>query len=161
MLDRVDPKQVAAMIEASKEAQPVTAPIPPATTATATTPGADDGAALAGEPLAPTIAFEDFAKVDLRVARVLAADEVPGAKKILKLTLALGGDEKRTVFAGIKTAYQPGALVGRLVVFVANLAPRQMSFGLSEGMVIAAGPGGADIFLLAPDAGGKPGQRVH
>ena len=161
MLDRVDPKQVAAMIEASKEAQPVTAPIPPATTATATTPGADDGAALAGEPLAPTIAFEDFAKVDLRVARVLAADEVPGAKKILKLTLALGGDEKRTVFAGIKTAYQPGALVGRLVVFVANLAPRQMSFGLSEGMVIAAGPGGSDIFLLAPDAGAKPGQRVH
>ena len=160
MFDRVDPAKVAAMIDASKEAQPVTAPTtPPSTPAAA--PTVDDGAALAAEPLAATIAFEDFAKVDLRVARVLSAEEVPGAKKILKLSLSLGGDQTRTVFAGIKTAYQASALVGRLVVFVANLAPRQMSFGTSEGMVVAAGPGGSEIFLLAPDAGAKPGQRVH
>ena len=97
-----------------------------------------------------------------RVARIIAAEEVPKAKKILKLTLSLGGDQTRTVFAGIKTAYaDPRPLVGRLVIFVANLAPRQMSFGLSEGMVIAAGPGDTDIFLLTPDAGAVPGQRVH
>ena len=100
-------------------------------------------------------------KVDLRVARVLTAEEVPKAKKILKLTLTLGGDDRRTVYAGIKTAYQASQLVGRLVVFVANLAPRQMSFGLSDGMVIAAGPGEQEIFLLSPDAGAKPGQRIH
>lgn len=87
---------------------------------------------------------------------------MPKAKKILKLTLSLGGSHQRTVFAGIKTAYPDAhALVGRLVTVVANLAPRTMSFGVSEGMVIAAGPGSTDIFLLAPDSGAKPGQRVH
>jgi methionyl-tRNA synthetase len=158
MLDRVEPAQVAAMIDASKEAQPVSTPAADQPTTSAAP--VDDGAALAAEPLAATIAFEDFAKVDLRVARVLTAEEVPGAKKILKLTLSLGA-EQRTVFAGIKTAYTPAQLAGRLVVFVANLAPRQMSFGTSEGMVIAAGPGGAEIFVLSPDAGAKPGQRIH
>ena len=87
--------------------------------------------------------------------------EIPEARKLLKLTVSLGGDERRTVFAGIKSAYQPQDLVGRLVVVVANLAPRQMKFGLSQGMVTAAGSGGADIFLLSPDSGAKPGQRVH
>jgi methionyl-tRNA synthetase len=86
---------------------------------------------------------------------------VPEAKKLLKLTLSLGGDQQRTVFAGIKTAYSPDSLVGRLVVMVANLAPRKMKFGVSEGMVIASGPGGKDVFLLSPDSGAKPGQRVH
>ncbi len=160
MLDRVDPAKVQAMIAASVEAPPPEAAAPSPTPAP--TSAGDDPAALAGEPLAATIAFDDFAKVDLRVARVVAAEEVKGAKKILKLTLSLGGSEQRTVFAGIKTAYaDPAPLVGRLVVFVANLAPRQMSFGTSEGMVVAAGPGGAEIFLLAPDSGAKPGMRVR
>ena len=124
-------------------------------------PAVDDGAALSAEPLAPVIAFDDFAKIDLRVARIITAEEVPKAKKILKLTVSLGGEDRRTIFAGIKTAYKAEDLAGRLVVIVANLAPRQMSFGLSEGMAIAAGPGEPDIFLLSPDSGAKPGQRVH
>jgi methionyl-tRNA synthetase len=87
---------------------------------------------------------------------------VPKAKKIIKLTVTLGGDDRRTVFAGIKTAYgDPSKLVGRLIVIVANLAAKPMSFGTSEGMAIAAGPGGSDIFLLSPDSGAKPGQRIH
>jgi methionyl-tRNA synthetase len=92
---------------------------------------------------------------------LVAADHVEGADKLLKLKLALGGDETRTVFAGIKSAYDPQQLVGRLVVCCANLKPRQMRFGTSEGMVLAAGGGGKDIFLLNPDDGAKPGMRVH
>ena len=96
--------------------------------------------------------------------RIVAAEHVPDAKKLLRLTLSLGGEEKRNVFAGIKSAYKPEELVGRLVICVANLQPRQMKFGLSEGMVTAAGgggPEGKEIFLLSPDSGAKPGQRVH
>jgi methionyl-tRNA synthetase len=107
------------------------------------------------------ISIDDFTKVDLRVARVVAAEEVPKAKKLLKLTLSLGGDERRSVFAGIKSAYQPDQLVGRLVILVANLTPRQMTFGTSEGMVLASGSGGQDVYLLSPDSGAQPGQRVH
>ena len=117
---------------------------------------------LAAEPLAPECTIDDFTKVDLRVARILTAEEVPDARKLLKLTLGLGGDTQKTVFAGIKKAYpEPAKLVGRLVICVANLQPRQMKFGLSEGMVCAAGSGGAEVFLLSPDSGAKPGQRVH
>lgn len=116
---------------------------------------------LKAEPLDEQCTIDDFAKVDLRVARVLTAEEVPEARKLLKLTVSLGGQERRTVFAGIKQAYDPKDLVGKLVVVVANLAPRQMKFGLSEGMVVASGPGGNDVFLLHPDPGAKPGQRVH
>ena len=90
----------------------------------------------------------------------MAANEVPEARKLVQLTLSLGGDETRNVFAGIKSAYQPDELVGRLVVVVANLAPRKMKFGVSEGMIVASGPGGKDIFLLSPDQGATPGQRV-
>jgi methionyl-tRNA synthetase len=152
MMQRVDPKKFEAVIEASREAAP----------ALAAAPGQqDDGAALAAEPLAAECSIDDFSKVDLRVARVLSAEHVPEAKKLLKLTVSLGGDNERTIFAGIKAAYAPETLVGRLVVIVANLAPRQMKFGLSEGMVVAAGPGGNEVFVLAPDAGAKPGQRVH
>ena len=111
--------------------------------------------------MAGEITIDDFVKVDLRVARVIAAEHVPEARKLLKLTLSLGGDERRTVFAGIKAAYEPETLLGRLVVCAANLAPRKMKFGLSEGMVVASGPGGADVFLLSPDDGAVPGQRVH
>ena len=155
LVARLDPAKVQAMVDASKVEAPAVV-----TTATATP--VDDGAALSAEPLAGTIAFEDFAKVDLRVARILTAEEVPKAKKIIKLTVTLGGDDRRTIFAGIKTAYgDPTKLVGRLIVMVANLAAKPMSFGTSEGMAIAAGPGGSDIFLLSPDSGAKPGQRIH
>ncbi len=158
MMQRVDAKQLDAMIEASREeAAPAAAEAAPAEAAAP----ADGPEALQAEPLAPTISFDDFAKIDLRVARVIAAEEAPKSKKLLRLALSLGGDERRHVFAGIKSAYTPEELVGRLVIVVANLAPRQMPFGTSEGMVVAAGPGGEEIFLLSPDSGAVPGQRVH
>jgi methionyl-tRNA synthetase len=105
------------------------------------------------------ISIDDFGRVDLRVARIVAAEHVEGADKLLKLSVDLGG-ERRTVFAGIRQAYAPDQLVGRLTVVVANLEPRKMRFGVSEGMVLAAGPGGKDIFLLSPDAGAEPGMKV-
>ena len=125
-------------------------------------PVQDTNESLAAEPLVENlITIDDFTKVDLRIARVVAAENVPEANKLLKLTLSLGGDVTRNVFAGIKSAYKPEDLVGRLVVMAANLAPRKMKFGMSEGMALASGPGGAEIFLLSPDNGAKPGQRVH
>ena len=105
------------------------------------------------------ISIDDFMKVDLRIARIETAEPVEGADKLLALTLDLGGST-RNVFAGIKAAYAVDELVGRHVVVVANLAPRKMRFGVSEGMVLAAGPGGEDIFLLSPDDGAAPGMRV-
>jgi methionyl-tRNA synthetase len=170
LLNRVEPAQVEAMIEDSKETAPATsgasATVASASLATshqppATPNGSDGPEALQAEPLAAECSIDDFAKVDLRVARVLSAEEVPEARKLLKLTLSLGGDVRKTVFAGIKKAYKPEDLVGRLVICVANLAPRQMKFGLSEGMVTAAGGGGDEVFLLSPDSGAKPGMRVH
>jgi len=122
----------------------------------------DSDSPLTEEPLVlERITIDDFAKMDLRIARVIEASEVKEAKKLLRLKLSLGGGEVRNVFAGIKSAYKPESLVGRLVVCVANLEPRQMKFGMSEGMVVAAGLGGADIFLLSPDEGAKPGMRLH
>ena len=106
-----------------------------------------------------TIEFDDFAKLDLRIAKIEKAEHVEGADKLLKLTLDLG-TEQRQVFAGIKAAYQPDDIVGRLTVMVTNLAPRKMRFGVSEGMVLAAGPGGQDLFLLSPDSGAEPGMEV-
>jgi methionyl-tRNA synthetase len=113
----------------------------------------------ANEPDAATIGIDDFMKVDLRIARIEKAETVEGADKLLALTLDVG-DHERQVFAGIKAAYDADSLVGRHVVVVANLAPRKMRFGVSEGMVLASGPGGKDIFLLSPDDGAKPGMRV-
>ena len=110
--------------------------------------------------MSPEIKFDDFAKVDLRVARIENAEHVEGAKKLIRLTVDLGEGKTRNIFAGIKSAYEPEKLIGRLVVVVANLAPRKMKFGMSEGMAIAAGPGGSDIFLLSPDSGALPGHRV-
>ena len=153
MLKRVEKKDVDAMIEESKEPE-VVAP-------SDNQQYADSDQPLKDDPLAEECGIEDFAKVDLRVARVVAAEDVPEARKLLKLTLSLGGDHRRTVFAGIKQAYKPEDLVGRLVVMVANLAPRKMKFGLSEGMVTASGSGGEDVFLLGVDEGAQPGQRVH
>jgi methionyl-tRNA synthetase len=108
---------------------------------------------------AATISIDDFAKVDLRVAKIVKAEHVEGADKLLKLTLDIG-TEQRTVFAGIKSAYDPAALEGRLTVMVANLAPRKMKFGLSQGMVLAASGDASGIHLLAPDAGAQPGMKV-
>jgi methionyl-tRNA synthetase len=149
LLTRVDPKRVQAMLEASREHLVPLESLPAAPAPT--TP--------VWEPIAPTVTYEDFAKLDLRVVRITAAEEVPGADKLLRLTLDFGG-ETRTVFAGIKTAYTAADLVGRLTVMIANLAPRTLRFGVSEGMVLAAGPGGKEIFLLTPDQGAKPGMRI-
>ena len=146
LLQRIDKDKVDAMIEASKEE--AAAQAKPAATGP-----------LADEPIADEIEFNDFAKVDLRVARIVKAQHVEGADKLLQLTLDVGG-ETRNVFSGIKAAYQPEDLEGRLTVMVANLKPRKMKFGLSEGMVLAAGPGGSEIYLLEPDSGSEPGQRV-
>ncbi len=105
------------------------------------------------------IAIDDFKKVDLRIARISKAEAVKDADKLVRLTLDLG-EETREVFAGIKAAYSPEQLEGRLVIAVANLKPRKMRFGVSQGMVLATGPGGEDIFLLSADEGAKPGMRV-
>ncbi len=153
MIQRVDPKKVQAMIDESVVVE-ATAPAP-----TQTFDDSDE--ALKAEPLADEISFDDFMKLDLRVARVIEANEVPEAKKLIQLTLSLGGDETRNVFAGVKAAYEPADLVGKLVVMVANLAPRKMKFGVSEGMIIASGPGGKEVYMLSPDEGAVPGQRVH
>ncbi|MEJ2531285.1 MAG: methionine--tRNA ligase [Halioglobus sp.] len=142
LITRIDPKQVEAMVEASREVEAPAQKAPPEK----------------DEP--PTIQFEDFARVDLRVAEILAAEQVEGADKLLRLTLSLGEGGQRQVLAGIKSAYRPEDLVGRLTVIVANLAPRKMRFGVSEGMVLAAGPGGAEIYLLEPHAGARPGMQV-
>jgi methionyl-tRNA synthetase len=153
MLKRVAKESVTAMIEESK----------PEDAAAEATPDTyqDSDEALKKEPLAEECTFDDFVKVDLRVARVISAEDVEGADKLLKLVLSLGGEHRKTVFAGIKKACQPEDLVGRLVVMAANLAPRKMKFGVSEGMILASGPGGKEVFLLGVEEGAVPGQRVH
>ncbi|MDP7561907.1 MAG: methionine--tRNA ligase [Methylococcales bacterium] len=144
LMTRVDPAKIAAVVEASKESM---------------APVADVVVEKKHETIAKTIAFDDFAKLDLRVAKIIKAEAVDGADKLLQLTVDIG-DETRTILAGIKSAYTPESLTGRLVVVVANLEPRKMRFGLSEGMVIAAGPGGEDIWVLAPDEGAQVGMRI-
>jgi methionyl-tRNA synthetase len=114
---------------------------------------------LTDDPISDEIAFDDFAKIDLRIAKIVNAQHVKGADKLLQLTLDLGGLTKN-VFAGIKSAYAPEDLIGKHTVMVANLAPRKMRFGLSEGMVLAAGPGGKDLYILEPNEGAQPGMRV-
>lgn len=159
LMQRVEADKVQAMFQPEPSVEPTSPPAGPAASSTAPdVPAAND--ALAKEPLAPEISIDDFLKVDLRIAQIVAAEAVPEAKKLLRLTLSLGSGPLRNVFAGIKSAYEPAQLVGRLVVMVGNLAPRKMKFGLSEGMVIAAGTDG-EVFLLSPDAGAKPGQRLH
>ena len=137
LLTRVEVDQVARMLEQSKESTPV----------------------AEAEQKDDFISIDEFMKVDLRIAKIEKAEHVEGADKLLALTLDVG-DSQRQVFAGIKAAYDPESLIGRHVIVVANLAPRKMRFGVSEGMVLAAGPGGEDIFLLSPDDGAKPGMRV-
>ena len=161
LMQRVDMTKVEVMVESSKEnlQQTAAAPVAKAVVAETKVAPAADSAESAIEPIGETINIDDFAKLDLRVARIINAEHVEGADKLVKLQLDLG-NEQRQVFAGIKSAYQPEQLIGRLTVMVANLAPRKMRFGMSEGMVMAAGPGGSDIFLLTPDDGATPGMRV-
>jgi methionyl-tRNA synthetase len=148
LMTRVEQEKIDAMLEDSKDSL--------AGQAVAAEPASGP---LAEDPIAETVDFDDFAKLDLRIARISKAAHVEGADKLLQLTLDIGG-ESRNVFAGIKSAYAPEALEGKLTVMVANLAPRKMRFGVSEGMVLAAGPGGKDLFVLHPDEGAKPGMRV-
>lgn len=149
LLTRIEPAKVQTMIDASKEDLAAQAAPQPA-----------GNGELTKAPLAETIDFDTFSKVDLRIALIEKAEFVEGADKLLRLTLDIG-DAKRNVFSGIKSAYpEPSQLEGRLTLYVANLAPRKMKFGVSEGMVLAAGPGGTEIHLLSPDSGAKPGQRV-
>ncbi len=163
MMRRADRRKLNAMIAASAEPEPGAPAAGAAGSPAAGAATEDSPAALQAEPLVEqTCTMDDFARIDLRVARILAAEDVPGAKKLLKLTLGLGGEVRRTVFAAIKGVYEPEQLVGRLVVCVANLAPRKMKFGLSQGMIAAAEtPGEEACFLIAPDEGAQPGQRVH
>ena len=138
-MTRIEPEKVAAIVNASMAAEEPT---------------------VTAEPESPTIELDDFAKVDLRIVKIVKAENVEGADKLLQLTLDVGEETTRNVFAGIKAAYKPEDLVGKLTVMVANLAPRKMKFGMSEGMVLAAGPGGEDIYLLEPDNGAQPGMKV-
>ncbi|KJY98913.1 methionine--tRNA ligase [Pseudoalteromonas ruthenica] len=150
LMQRVDMDKVNAMLEQSKESLAPAAATP--------APDANNGE-IDKDPIADEIEFDDFAKVDLRIAKIANAEHVEGADKLLKLTLDLGGPQ-RQVFAGIKSAYAPEQLIGKHTVMVANLKPRKMRFGLSEGMVLAAGPGKEDIYILEPHDGAKPGMRV-
>ncbi len=147
---RIEPKQVDVLIEGPKMTTAAPPPLTPAPAGAAATPVA-----------APAhISIDDFGRIDLRIAKIVNAEHVDGADKLLKLTLDIGEERHRTVFAGIKSAYKPEDLVGRLTPMVANLAPRKMKFGLSEGMVLAASGDGPGIYLLAPDSGAQPGMRV-
>jgi len=150
LMTRIEETQVDAMIEDSKESLAETSKHK------GQPPKAEQ---VACDTIADEIQFDDFAKLDLRIARIIDAQHVEGADKLLQLTLDIG-DGTRNVFAGIKSAYSPEDLKGRLTVMVANLAPRKMRFGISEGMVLAAGPGGKELFILNPDEGAAPGMRV-
>ena len=167
LLQRVDMDKVNAMTDASKDnlAKKETVPAKKAkkkAEVVSNQAALDDP--LGQDPISPEIQFDDFAKIDLRIVKIINAEHVEKADKLIKLTLALDSSdaegETRQVFAGIKSAYQPEELIGKLTVMVANLAPRKMRFGLSEGMVLAAGPGGKDLWILNPEDGAKPGMRV-
>ena len=140
LLTRIEDKQIEAMVEETRAEPKLSGP-------------------PADMPVADQISIDDFSRVDLRIARIVDASHVEGADKLLQLTLDLGFDDRK-IFAGIKSAYRPEDIKGRLTVVVANLAPRKMKFGTSEGMVLCAGPGGKDLFLLSPDEGAIPGMRI-
>jgi len=165
LMTRVEEKQLDALFEIEKETPKVTTSTPhPATPAksgvTAPSPQPSPSKGEGEVSGSPQITIDDFAKIDLRVAKIKMAEHVEGANKLLKLTLDVGALGTRQVFAGIKSAYDPATLVGRLTVVVANLAPRKMKFGMSEGMVLAASGEVPGIFLLSPDAGAQPGMKV-
>jgi methionyl-tRNA synthetase len=163
---RIDPKQIDAMIEANKQTlEPTTDTHSPTRHAEAQQTPSPQPSPLKGEganvgAIAPIISIDEFSKIDLRVARIVNAEHVEGVEKLLKLTLDIGEEKPRTVFAGIKSAYDPEKLKGRMTVMVANLAPRKMKFGLSEGMVLAASGDAPGLFILSPDDGAQPGMRI-
>ncbi len=162
LMTRIDPKQIAALIDANKESL---APVPEAAPQkhAEKQEKAAEAAKAAAEVGGPHITIDDFMKVDLRAAKIVDAGHVEGAEKLIRLSLDIGEEKPRQVFAGIKSAYDPAQLIGRMTVMVANLAPRKMKFGMSEGMILAASdPEGKapGIFLLAPDSGALPGMRV-
>lgn len=157
LFSRIDPKKIEEMVNASKEdLLAETSKSQGSKSQHQAAPGKDN---VEVEPIADEIAYDDFAKIDLRIARIVNAELVEGADKLLKLQLDIG-NETRQVFAGIRSAYEPAALIGKMTVMVANLAPRKMRFGMSEGMVLAAGPGGKDLYILEPGDGAQPGMRV-
>lgn len=168
LMTRIDPKAIEAMIDANKQnLEPTPAPGPARHAeaqvhgaARAASPSPLKGEGAMGTADTATISIDDFTKVDLRIARIAEASHVEGADKLLRLTLDLGPLGTRQVFAGIKSAYAPEALVGRLTVMVANLAPRKMKFGMSEGMVLAASGDAPGLFILSPDSGAEPGMKV-
>jgi methionyl-tRNA synthetase len=185
LMTRIDPKAITALIEANQEnlqaalppspgrhaqAQQQIPPSPPSSKGgakddarhleTPTIPHFEKGGLGGIFPIADTISIEDFSKIDLRVAKIVNAEHVEGAEKLLKLTLDIGEEKPRTVFAGIKSAYDPEKLKGRMTVMVANLAPRKMKFGMSEGMVLAASGETPGLFILSPDDGAQPGMRI-
>ncbi len=166
LMTRIDPKAIEHMLEASKESLQPTGPAdvvaPTATTAVKPAPATKPAApAPAESELAAVVGIEEFAKLDLRVARVLACEFVEGSDKLLRFQLDAGVLGERQIFSGIRAAYgEPEKLVGRHVIFIANLAPRKMRFGISEGMILSAGSGGDDLFLLDVDAGAEPGASV-
>ncbi len=155
LMTRIEEAKINQMLEANKEHLAAAAALQAKTGAG----NNKEESQLAKDPISPTINYDDFAKVDLRIVKIIKAEQVKGADKLLQLTLDLG-DEQRNVFAGIKSAYDPADLKGKMTVMVANLAPRKMRFGVSEGMVLAAGPGGEDLYILNPDEGALPGMRV-
>jgi methionyl-tRNA synthetase len=160
LMTRIEQKDIDAMLESTKddiEKESETAAQSVSTKGQAKA-GSNDIAPIV-DPIADTITIDDFAKIDLRVAKIVKAEHVEGADKLLQLTLDIGNGQ-RNVFAGIKSAYAPEDIEGKLTVMVANLAPRKMRFGVSEGMVLAAGPGGKDLFILEPHEGAKPGMKV-
>ncbi len=157
LFSRIDPKKIEEMVSASKEDLVAEASKTQGSKSQHQSAPGKDTTEI--EPIAPEIAYDDFAKLDLRIARIVNAELVADADKLLKLQLDIGG-ETRQVFAGIRSAYDPATLVGKLTVMVANLAPRKMRFGMSEGMVLAAGPGGKELYILEPHDGAQPGMRV-
>src|ERR1039458_8010305 len=167
LMTRVDQKQIDAMIEANKQTlEPASDTHSPTRHAIAQQPlPAPQASPLKGEgtnvgAIASIISIDEFSKIDLRVAKIVNAEHVEGAEKLLKLTLDIGEEKPRTVFAGIKSVYDPEKLKGRMTVMVANLAPRKMKFGLSEGMVLAASGEALGLFILSPDDGAQPGMRI-
>ena len=163
LMTRIDPKQIQSLLQANRETLQPSGTGPALVNKPAQAAAAQPAAQGTGKPVSSAgekIAIDDFAKIDLRVARIAGAEAVEGADKLLKLTLDVGSLGTRQVFAGIKSAYDPGQLKGRLTIVVANLAPRKMKFGLSEGMVLAASGDAPGIYLLAPDAGAEPGMKV-
>ncbi|MEP7208139.1 MAG: methionine--tRNA ligase subunit beta, partial [Casimicrobiaceae bacterium] len=157
LMQRIDAKQIEALLEGPKEAPAALTAIP-ASGGSAASPTSKSTPEVT--PASTTISIEDFAKLDLRIARIVDAESIEGADKLVKLTLDVGEAAPRTVFAGIKSAYKPEDLVGRLTPVVANLAPRKMKFGVSEAMILAASGDDPGIYLLAPDAGAQPGMRI-